>query len=205
MITCTDTLSIKPPLSYSSRPSRVRLPEPPKALNLRYVSWTCTHSSSTKTVWQESDGKRENHVKLSMHSELRAASAPTKSYSFLCFSRLPRGPLTSNSARTRALSILGNAGDGTSDEIRRGRSRDLANIMYTHIKTFTQLTHTDTHTYLRGRPRDLAHRGCKPPRAPSGWMCFIFIFIFIFILFSQPPPCTLCVFVCIYMCVCIHK
>ena len=41
---CTDTLSIKLPLSYSSRPSRVRLPEPPKALKLRYVSWKCTHS-----------------------------------------------------------------------------------------------------------------------------------------------------------------
>ena len=44
MIACTDTLSIKLPLSYSSRPSRVRLPEPPKALKLRYVSWKCTNS-----------------------------------------------------------------------------------------------------------------------------------------------------------------
>ena len=44
LIACTDTLSIKLPLSYSSRPSRVRLPEPPTALKLRNVSWTCTHS-----------------------------------------------------------------------------------------------------------------------------------------------------------------
>jgi hypothetical protein len=44
LIACTDTLPIKLPLSYSSRPSRVRLPEPPTALKLRYVSWTCTHS-----------------------------------------------------------------------------------------------------------------------------------------------------------------
>jgi hypothetical protein len=30
--------------TYFSQPSRVRLPEPLRALKLRYVSWTCTHS-----------------------------------------------------------------------------------------------------------------------------------------------------------------
>jgi len=134
-----------------------------------------------------------------MHSELRAASAPTKSYLFFCFSRLPRGPLTSNSARTRALSILGNAGDGTSDEILRGRPRDLANIMYTHIK-HSHNSHTPTHTHTcAGDPVTWPTVVANPPVHLVDVFYFYFYFYFYFI-FPTTPVHLVCVCVYIYVC-----
>jgi hypothetical protein len=137
-----------------------------------------------------------------MHSELRAASAPTKSYLFFCFSRLPRGPLTSNSARTRALSILGNAGDGTSDEILRGRPRDLANIMYTHIK-HSHNSHTPTHTHTcAGDPVTWPTVVANPPvHLVGGCVLFLFLFLFLFYFPNHPrAPCVcLCVYICVYV------
>ena len=67
LIACTDTLSIKLPLSYSSRPSRVRLPESPTALKLCYVSWTSTHSTfkSNSLAWTMRKCCREPFCMLS--------------------------------------------------------------------------------------------------------------------------------------------